>query len=226
MKELERRRAMFGSHRGFVFGFAGGPDCREGWTPPWHQRNWHIFRHARHGFFGHEGPFGRGQRFFGRGDLKFALLELIRERPRHGYELIKALEEHSGGFYTPSPGSIYPTLQLLEDRGFVSVTEVGGKKIYSITDEGRVFLDEKKQSESTEDFVPPWVRDASKHWHSPEAQALRTEAIEIAKLFAIAGRSAFHDEVKLARLRAILERTHKDLSDLIHGTNPDPDAPK
>jgi DNA-binding PadR family transcriptional regulator len=213
---------MFGFHKGFAFGFEGGPDCGEDWTPPWHRHSWHIFRHARHGFFGHEGHFGKGHRFFGRGDLKFALLELIRERPRHGYELIKALEEHSGGFYTPSPGSIYPTLQLLEDRGLVTVTEVEGKKVYSITAEGHAFLDEKKQSGPADDFVPPWVRDAGKRWHSPEAQALRTEAIEITKLFAIASRSAFQDEEKLARLRAILERTHKDLADLIHGTDANP----
>ena len=85
------------------------------------------------GPFGPGGPFGpegqgEGRRFFGRGDVKFALLDLLQERPMHGYEMIKALEERSGGFYAPSAGSIYPTLQLLEDRSFVTVNETEGKK--------------------------------------------------------------------------------------------------
>ena len=83
------------------------------------------------------GPGGDGPRFFGRGDVKFALLELLQERPMHGYEMMKALEEKSGGFYSPSAGSIYPTLQMLEDRGFVTSNDVEGKKVYTITDEGR-----------------------------------------------------------------------------------------
>ncbi len=65
----------------------------------------------------------------------------------HGYEMMKSLEEKSGGFYTPSPGSIYPTLQMLEDRGFVTVQEADGKKIYSITDAGRALLTERQQGE-------------------------------------------------------------------------------
>ena len=98
----------------------------------------------RRGLFGPGGPFGpegpfnpEGGRFFGRGDVKYALLELLQERPMHGYEMMKALEERSGGFYAPSAGTIYPTLQLLEDRELVTVQEVEGKKIYKITDAGR-----------------------------------------------------------------------------------------
>src|SRR5438034_995425 len=110
------------------------------------------------GPFGH-GPFGPGEphRFFGRGDLKFALLELLQERPMHGYEMMKALEEKSGGFYAPSPGSIYPTLQMLEDRGFVTSNNVEGKKIYTITDSGRTMLAERQKND--EEFTgPPWMR--------------------------------------------------------------------
>ena len=75
----------------------------------------------------------------------------------HGYEMMKALEEKSGGFYTPSAGSIYPTLQMLEDRGFVTVKEVEGKKVYSITDTGRGLLAERHKND--EEFAgPPWMR--------------------------------------------------------------------
>src|SRR5689334_21771290 len=74
------------------------------------------FGDGGHGGFGHD--FGKGGRKRQRrGDIKFILLELIKEQPRHGYELIKVLEERYGGFYRPSPGTVYPTLQLLEDEG-------------------------------------------------------------------------------------------------------------
>jgi DNA-binding PadR family transcriptional regulator len=149
----------------------------------------------------------------------------------HGYEMIKALEERSHGFYTPSAGSIYPTLQMLEDRGLVTGAEVEGKKVYSITEEGKAFLNEKKQP--GEDFTPPWVRDVGKRWNDPEVQALRTESMEVMRLFAIAGRAAFRDPEKLPLLRGIVERTHKDLTDLIHTAGEqktdepkEPDAPK
>ena len=72
--------------------------------------------------------------------MKFALLELLRERPMYGYEMIKALEEKSGGFYSPSPGSIYPTLQMLEERGLVTAGEAEGKKVYTITDPDAPYL--------------------------------------------------------------------------------------
>nr|MBA3890920.1 PadR family transcriptional regulator [Gemmatimonadaceae bacterium] len=86
---------------------------------------------------------GGGSRMFGQGDLKFVILRLLAEKPRHGYDIIKELEERSGGTYSPSPGTVYPTLVLLEDMGFARATpEESGRKIYSITDEGRAHLEE------------------------------------------------------------------------------------
>jgi DNA-binding PadR family transcriptional regulator len=109
---------------------------------------------AAHSRFHHrwetEGPwggpgFGRrgGGRRFGRGDLKYVILDLLKEQPRHGYDVIRALEQRFGGFYSPSPGSVYPTLQLLEDQGYVVSNQMDGKRIYTITDEGRAFLNER-----------------------------------------------------------------------------------
>ncbi len=173
------------------------------------------------------GPFGGGHRFFGRGDVKFALLELLRERPMHGYEMMKALEEKSGGFYTPSAGTIYPTLQMLEDRNLVTSNEADGKKVYSITDAGRAFLEEQRK-ESEPQFGPPWARGGfgprgpRGFRNIPEMQALGTEAREVARLFAIATRSSFNNPEQAARLRTIIERTRKDLSDLIYGTGTAP----
>jgi len=87
----------------------------------------------------------RAERVFDQGDLRFVILKLISEQPRHGYEIIKAIEEKVGGAYSPSPGVIYPTLTLLEELGNVTVEAAeGGKKLYRITDAGEAALEEKK----------------------------------------------------------------------------------
>jgi DNA-binding PadR family transcriptional regulator len=90
------------------------------------------------------GPF-RGGRFFGHGDLKLVILSLLDERPRHGYDIIKAIEEKSGGMYQPSAGTVYPTLTLLEEMGFArSSADEGGKRIYVITEAGQQHLAEHR----------------------------------------------------------------------------------
>ena len=106
--------------------------------------------YGRHGF----GRFGRvfGGEFprMRRGGMKFLLLEMLKEGPRHGYELISALEARFRG-YRPSPGSVYPTLQMLEEGGFVTSQEIDGKKVYTITDEGLALLKESGER----GFEPP-----------------------------------------------------------------------
>ena len=118
----------------------------------------HGFHAGRHGpfddsrgdaFGGWDGLRGGGRRgggrMFGHGDLKLLLLALIEQQPRHGYELIRMIEDMFHGQYTPSPGAIYPTLAMLEDMGYASVeNEAGNRKLYAITDEGRAFLDENR----------------------------------------------------------------------------------
>jgi DNA-binding PadR family transcriptional regulator len=114
----------------------------------------HHHRFARHGFgWAEHGPrgsrglgrHGRPDRVFEQGDLRLVLLKLIAEKPRHGYELIKAVEEAVGGAYAPSPGVVYPTLTLLEDMGYATVQAEaeGGKKLYAITPEGQAQLTEQ-----------------------------------------------------------------------------------
>lgn len=109
----------------------------------------HFGRHpfagrGHHHWRGREG--GRGERVFDSGDLRFVILALIAEKPSHGYELIKAIEEKLGGGYSPSPGVVYPTLTLLEEMGYASVeAQDGGKKLYTITDAGRAFLSENQK---------------------------------------------------------------------------------
>ena len=115
------------------------------------------FAHPRGGRFGHgphENHHGhrerRGGRPFDQGDLRWAILSLIADKPSHGYELIKAIEERAGGVYSPSPGVIYPTLTLLEDLGYIAAVDAqGARKAYAITDEGRVALTQNEATVQT-----------------------------------------------------------------------------
>lgn len=126
---------MFGRHR---HGAPHGCHARDemGWRGPGFMgRGWR--EHGSHG--------RAGGRFFDTGELKFVVLHLLSEKPAHGYELIREIEERLGGAYTPSPGVIYPTLTLLEDMGHVAQTETdGSRKLYAITDEGRAYLEQNQ----------------------------------------------------------------------------------
>ena len=155
---------------------------------------------------GGPGPRGRRRRqqMFESGEVKFVILRLLREKPRHGYEIIKALEEKLGGCYTPSPGTVYPTLQLLEDQGYVRVVETDGKKIYHITPEGEAFLDEHK--DVIEDIFDR-VRDTL---HEFAGGAMADLNREFARLAATTYRKAWRrgpDHPSVRRVVDILKRT-------------------
>jgi len=123
--------------RGFGFPF-GGPEFGPGFGPG-----------------GPFGPGGRGQRRGGgrgtRLNVRPAVLALLLERPMHGYEMIQELDSRTNGIWRPSPGSVYPTLQLLEDEGLIEATAEGGRKSYRLTDAGRVEAEAAAQN-------PPWSR--------------------------------------------------------------------
>jgi DNA-binding PadR family transcriptional regulator len=114
----------------------------------WHDRS-HDGRshhgHGHHGWGRHGGREGsRSRRMFDHGDLRLVILALLGDAPRHGYELIKALEEMTGGAYSPSPGVIYPTLTLLEEQGLASAEADGSKKLYTLTEAGRAALEAER----------------------------------------------------------------------------------
>src|SRR5580698_7800174 len=114
------------------------------------------YRHGRTGFGPFAGGFADGTgmggggfrtgRKLGAADLQLIILALLKEKASHGYELIKALEERSGGFYVPSPGMVYPALTWLEEVGYASVAAEGAKKLYSITEAGREHLTQNQQA--------------------------------------------------------------------------------
>src|SRR5918992_3219356 len=169
------------------------------------------------GFFG-RGPWrghgfdhGRG-RVFGKGDLKYVILDLLQDRPAHGYDLIRALEERFRGFYSPSPGSVYPTLQMLEDLGYVSATQRDGKKVYTITDEGRKFLEENKRS--VKDI---WGRVGG-GW-DPEVTAelheMRHEIMDLGRLFGRQMHEGRLDRDKLRRIREVISGAARDIERIL-----------
>ena len=151
-----------------------------------------FFMSRRHG---HEGSFGRGwgdEPRTRRGDIKFILLGLLSERPQHGYELIKELEARRGGFRRPSPGSVYPTLQMLEEGGYLTSEEVEGKRVYTITESGRQFLSDRKE------------QSHSRNAHDSFTQSKPSELIELRRTL-----TELNDAVAQVARSGNLEQTNR-----------------
>ncbi|MFN9635089.1 MAG: PadR family transcriptional regulator [Erythrobacteraceae bacterium] len=145
---------------------------------------------------------GRRGRMFGQGELRLALLALIDEDPRHGYELIKAIEERTGGAYAPSPGAVYPTLQLLEDEGAIAEAEAeGAKKPFAATDQGRAELATRK------DEVEALMRRLGRHGE-------RTSTVRSHDVFRAMGNlgSVLKNRARAGKLD---ERTINEIVDMI-----------
>lgn len=137
----------------------------------------------------------------GRGDVRAAVLALLAEGPMHGYQIIHEIEERSGGTWKPSPGSVYPTLQLLADEGLITAEENNGRKTYSLTDEGR------QAAHAAADQPAPW--EASSAQDSGRATALPKAGIELAQAAAQVGRTGSAEQVKQAV--AVLEEARRKL---------------
>jgi DNA-binding PadR family transcriptional regulator len=162
------------------------------------------------------GPF-RGGRMFEQGDLKYVILQLLAEKPRHGYEVIKELEERFAGSYAPSAGTVYPTLSLLEDLGYASVAhEEGGKKVYSITDAGRQYLEQNKGAvddifERIAEFGASFLSDAMRDINRSMGAVGRST-------YASAS-SYFRDKEKVAKVREVLERAAREIDEIVGKTS-------
>jgi DNA-binding PadR family transcriptional regulator len=166
----------------------------------------------RHSHFD-EDRFSRGSRraaSFQKGNLKYIILDLIKDRPRHGYDIIRELEEQSHGFYKPSPGVIYPTLQMLEEMGYAKSSEQEGKKIYSITDEGLKFLDDRS---NIADSVRSQMKRKWSFKNVDKAAMIMKEYREIENLLG----SGFYslDGDKAERIRQILVEAYEEIDSVI-----------
>lgn len=152
--------------------------------------------------------FGPRKRVVRKGDLKYVLLGLLADEPMHGYEVIRRLEEESAGLYSPSPGSVYPTLQMLEDQGYVSSEQRDGKRVYEITGEGRAFLGE--HTERTDDIFSRFV-NLGERFTGSEMRDVTKSFIRLAQVSFDRAVAASGDEGTMDRLREILDRTAEEI---------------
>jgi DNA-binding PadR family transcriptional regulator len=168
-----------------------------------------LFQHSKHHDRGrhHGGPrhnhseWGDEQRTR-RGDIKFILLELLSDRPNHGYELIKEMEVRHGQFRRLSPGSVYPTLQMLEEGGYLISEKQGGKNVYTITDAGKALLLERPQNNDSD--------AASDIFNVPlEFSELRNAATELTLLVTQVARGG--NTARMSRVRELLEKVKRDI---------------
>ena len=148
---------------------------------------------------------------FEQGDLKYVILRLLDEKPRHGYDIIKELEQRFGGAYSPSPGTVYPTLTMLEDLGYARATlEEGGKKIFEITDEGRAHLAEHRST----------VDDIFERIAQFTGQLFGGGMGELHEAFKTLGRVTYmtararRDPEQLRKIQEILERASREIEGL------------
>lgn len=165
------------------------------------------------------GRFFRDERFFrgpGRespfqkGELKYVILDLLKEKPGYGYEIIRALEERSHGFYTPSAGVIYPTLQMLEEMGYTSSEERDGKKIYTISEEGKKYIAESK------DYTDSVKRHMKWHWNPEEMEMfahVMGEFGEIAGMMKHGARHAGPEKIK--RIHEVISHARQEIKAIL-----------
>jgi DNA-binding PadR family transcriptional regulator len=204
---------MFGMRHGMRHGHEGRWAAGRHWRRHGGGFGWG----GRHGMGDGDGDMVRAGRMLAQGDLRLIALALIAEQPRHGYEIIKVLEDKTEGWYSPSPGMVYPTLTYLEEAGYVSAQSEGSKRLYTITEEGRGYLAENKafvdavlerlaaigtrvaharrRQEEREDersgpSVPPLVRAALVNLREVAAKRLETDADAEPKVVDVLARAA------------------------------------
>ena len=190
--------------------FMHGHGPHEGW----------MGHHGAFGPFGPPGPpmpggpwRGRGRGRRGRGDVRAAILALLAERPMHGYEMIQELEARTGGVWRPSPGSVYPTLQLLEDEDLITGEEVEGRRRFALTDAGRAEAERQ-------DRQAPWEQVTA--GVAPAAWSLRDAMGQIAQAtWSVASAGS---EAQQARALEILHDSRRRLYAILAEADDDTEA--
>lgn len=195
-------------------GLRGGHGGHMG--PMWRGR-WHG--HGPGGWqnpfeFGGEGPWGGRRERLERGLLRYVILDVLSDGPKHGYEIIKQLEERTQGRYAPSPGTLYPTLQYLEDLGLVRSDQEDARRVYHLTDAGKAELDER--SATTKEF---WSRFKDRAPHGPgryELKFIEDALGDLARTVRMGMRTgAFSDAETMRKVRQALERFQNEVREII-----------
>jgi len=205
-----RHLAQRGRQRGDFDPSAGDPGGPHGWRPGHRRPPFGGSRFAGPGFggpgFGRFGGFfgpgsGRGPRMR-RGDVRAAILALLKEQQRNGYQIIQEIERRSGGLWRPSAGAVYPALQQLEDEGLIEVTDEGGRRELRLTDAGRAYADEHP-----DELAAPWAS---------VAQSVDEEARSLFEVLGAVGAATIQvgqagSEAQIAKARKLLGDTRKGL---------------
>jgi len=162
----------------------------------------------RHGF-----RFWGQDRMFQKGDFKYLILDLLRDKPYYGYEIIRELEGRFHGFYSPSPGTVYPTLQYLEDMGYVTSNQQDGKRIYTITEQGLKFLDDQKDVVNE---IKSQMRNDGGFWSSDLRNQFHDAMHEMRDLGRlVAQRARRINGENLRKIRDVLGEAYKKIEKII-----------
>jgi DNA-binding PadR family transcriptional regulator len=146
----------------------------------------------------------RGSTRMGRGDVRAAVLALLAERPMHGYQIIQEIDDRSAGAWKPSPGSVYPTLQLLADEGLITAEEANGRKTYALTEAGRL------EAEAAAERQAPWLASTERE---SGFSALPKAGMELAQAAAQVGRTGTPEQVQQAV--AVLDEARRRLYSIL-----------
>jgi DNA-binding PadR family transcriptional regulator len=167
-------------------------------------------------WFGHHGP--RAER----GDLRYLILDAISAQPRHGYEVMQVIEERSGGAYRPSPGVVYPTLQMLEELGHAEVNQDRGRKVYTITDAGRKELEEHR-----DEVEDAYERVGGALWDRLAGE-FASLGEEVQRLFSEVGRAASRgtlDSERMKQVRSTVKRAVDEVKRILRRRDEEAGAP-
>src|SRR4051812_26374574 len=166
---------------------------------------------------GRHGRGGRGRR--GRGNVRAAVLALLAEEPRHGYSIMNELGERSGGLWRPSPGSVYPVLQQLQDEGLITSTDRDGRKVFDLTDEGRRYVEEH-----ADELSEPW--QVAEHGPRERMQGIMRSGAALAA--AVQQVARLGNDEQAAQALAVLDEARRTiyriLADDDTGTTPEQQA--
>ena len=179
-------------------------------------KQWWEWTHANYGLPWSAFAFGPRQRFFEGGEVRLAILSLLAEGPKHGYQLMKEMKDRSGGTYKASAGSVYPTLQMLEDEGLIESEKQDGRRVYRLTVAGRTELerdpDTVRRSWERAECWDDWGQSMG-----PEVIAFVGPLGAVLKSTMRAAKWAAGRPERDAKLRAAIERMCKELDDLTKG---------
>ena len=184
-------------------------------THPWSRKHWLMAMGGRKGDWGWgygrrggfpmgAGPWGGGRARVSRGEVRIAILHLLAEEPMHGYQIMSELSERTGGIWNPSPGSIYPTLNQLEDEGLIESAKVEGKNVFSLTEAGT-------EQVSAAGDSPPWERFAAADDHG--LIELRDVGFQVGSAVMQVARAGSEDQV--AKTKEILEETKRKIYEML-----------